>query len=109
MHPMFRNISFSSRFYWRFAPPLQALHVAEHRLAFSGFRLAAMMLTDDFIGPEEIAKARPAVTYSRQQLKTFEDTLPVRDELKWLCDNGFMLVVPRAGRREPTRSSARQP
>lgn len=56
-----------------------------------------MTLADDFIGPEDDAAARPGATYSRRHLKTFEHTLPAREELV-SSRHGFMLA---AGPPEP--------
>jgi len=96
---MFKSIALFLLSFMAACPALQARHLAEvNTPAQSRYQFAAITLADDFIGPEEIAAARPGVTYNRQQLKTFEDTLPVCEELVWLHDNGFMLV---AGPPEP--------
>lgn len=59
----------------------------------TGYKLAAAILGKDFITPEEIASARPGIVYTEAQLEEFESTLPSREELDWLRDNGFMLVA----------------
>ena len=50
------------------------------------------ILGNDFISPEEIAKAR-GVTYSDKQLATFGSTLPSQETLEWCRNNGMMLVA----------------
>lgn len=59
----------------------------------TGYELASAILGKDFITPEEIASARPGIVYTEAQLEEFESTLPSREELDWLRDNGFMLVA----------------
>ncbi len=96
---MFRIFALFLLFFMAACPTLKARHVTEaNASALSRYKFATATLEGDFIGPQEIAAARPGVTYSRQQLKTFEDTLPICDEIVWLRDNGFMLV---AGPPEP--------
>jgi len=91
---MLTRIALLLVFFLAACPRLLALHVAQvNAPALSGYELAAMTLAEDFVSPEEIAAARPGVSYSRQQLKAFKDTLPVYEELAWLRDNGFMLVA----------------
>jgi hypothetical protein len=58
----------------------------------TGDPLAHLILGDDFITPEAVSMARFGITYTIEQLELFEDTLPDREELEWLRDNGFMLV-----------------
>lgn len=96
---MFKRIALPIMFFLAACPRLLALHLADVQTpALSGYELAAMTLAEDFVSPEEITAARPGVRYSRQQLKIFQDTLPVCEELAWLRDNGFMLIAgpPRA-------------
>ena len=59
----------------------------------TGYELASAILGKDFITPEEISSARPGIVYTEAQLEEFESTLPSREELDWLRDNGFMLVA----------------
>ena len=91
---MFKSVALFLMFFMTLCPSLRARHIAEPNTsnAVSRYKSAAVNLAEDFISPEDIADAR-GVTYSPQQLKTFEDTLPVCEELVWLHDNGFMLVA----------------
>ncbi|MBI2100657.1 MAG: hypothetical protein HYT47_01390 [Candidatus Vogelbacteria bacterium] len=61
------------------------------------YELAKSILGQDFILPEEIAKAR-GVFYTGEQLAKFDETLPAPDALEWCRDNSMMLVAgpPRA-------------
>jgi hypothetical protein len=59
----------------------------------TGYELASAILGKDFITPEEIVSARPGIVYTEAQLEEFESTLPPREELDWLRENGFMLVA----------------
>jgi len=59
----------------------------------TGYELASAILGKDFITPEEISSTRPGIVYTEAQLEEFESTLPSREELDWLRDNGFMLVA----------------
>src|SRR3989338_10917175 len=56
------------------------------------YALAKQILGDDFITPEEIAKAR-GVVYSPEQIESLGNTIPPEDTLRWCRDNGFMLVA----------------
>ena len=58
-----------------------------------GYELAATILGKDFVTPEEIASARVGVVYTEDQLEQFESSLPSREELEWLRDNGYMLIA----------------
>ena len=58
----------------------------------SHYDLARHILGQDFITPEEIAKAR-GLTYSDKLLRQFKDTLPLEDDLNYCQANGFMLVA----------------
>jgi len=58
----------------------------------SGYLLAYNVLGDDFITPEEIARAR-GLTYSDEVLKRYEKTLPSSEELRWCKENGFLLTA----------------
>jgi hypothetical protein len=56
------------------------------------FALAREILGDDFISPEEIAVAH-SITYSEEQVAELERTLPDRETLEWLKQNGYYLVA----------------
>ena len=58
----------------------------------TGYALARDILGDDFITPDDVAKARN-LFYSDAQLALFQETLPSRDILEWLKANDFMLVA----------------
>ena len=55
--------------------------------------LARSILGNDFIAPEDIAKARHGIVYTPEEIARLCKTLPNRKELQWLRDNGFMLVA----------------
>ena len=56
------------------------------------YDLARHILGQDFITPEEVAKARGLV-YTNELLQQFKDTIPSEDTLSCCQVNGFMLVV----------------
>lgn len=55
--------------------------------------LARSVLGNDFVAPEDIAKARRGVVYTPEEIAGLCKTLPNRKELQWLRDNGFILVA----------------
>lgn len=55
-------------------------------------KLAHLILHEDFITPEKMADAY-GFSYSNEQLKCFEETLPNRWILQRLQTNGFMLIA----------------
>ncbi|MBU1558171.1 hypothetical protein KKC45_04385 [Patescibacteria group bacterium] len=57
-----------------------------------GHELASLILRDDFLSPEDVAKVY-GWNYSNEQLENFNETLPEFDELMWLKNNGYMLVA----------------
>lgn len=60
----------------------------------SDYSLAREILGNDFILPDEIARARNwELPYSDEQLHRFTETLPSEEVLQWLHDNGFILVT----------------
>jgi len=58
----------------------------------NGYNLARTILSKDFIAPEEIAIARKLI-YSDKVLRHFAETLPSKEALQWLRDNGFTLIA----------------
>jgi hypothetical protein len=71
---------------------VQVAEAASSRTASAAYQTAVTILGDDFITPQEVAETRSGVVYTENQLAEFEKTLPAEEELKWLRDNGFMLV-----------------
>jgi hypothetical protein len=57
-----------------------------------GYDLARLMLGDDFISPEEVARAHNFV-YSSDQLEGFEESLPDMEKLLFLRSNGCTLIA----------------
>ncbi len=57
-----------------------------------GHELARLVLGDDYITPEEVAKVY-GWSYSEEQLENFAETLPDLEELVWLKSNGYMLIT----------------
>lgn len=57
-----------------------------------GYEPARNILGDDFISPEEVAKAR-GVSYTVEQFKQLADTLPSAEALQWCEDNGYAVVA----------------
>ena len=57
-----------------------------------GEELARLILGDDYLSPEDVAKAY-GWSYSDEQLANFANTLPDFEELMWLRSNGYMLVA----------------
>jgi hypothetical protein len=53
---------------------------------------AQAILGNDFITPEEVAKARPGVVYSDEQIAALASTLPSADVLRWCKDNGYAVT-----------------
>lgn len=51
-----------------------------------------VILGNDFITPQEIAVVRK-LTYTYEQLQHFAETLPSEEVLRWLRDNGFVLIA----------------
>ena len=58
----------------------------------SGYGLAHEILGQDFITPEEVARAKGLV-YTDDFLQQFENTLPSEDVLRYCRENGFVLVA----------------
>ena len=56
------------------------------------YNLAKIILGKDFISPEAITKTR-GLSYTKEQLVAFGDTLPAQEMLEWCRDNGMMLVA----------------
>lgn len=56
------------------------------------YDLASTILGEDLISPEEIMKVRK-LTYGDDLLQQFIKTLPNKEVLLWLRDNGFILVA----------------
>ena len=56
------------------------------------YALAKQILGDDFITPEEIAKAR-GVVYSPEQIESLGNTIPPEDTLRWCRDNGYAIMA----------------
>ena len=56
-----------------------------------GYELAALILGDDFITPEKVAKAY-GKRYSDEQLKHLAESLPTEKALQWYRIHGYMLV-----------------
>ena len=79
------------------------VHIIEGIRRFSAkepdFALARSILGNDFIAPEEIAKARPGIVYAAEDIDEIEKKLPPREELEWLRD-GFMLL-PKPPKSKP--------
>jgi hypothetical protein len=57
-----------------------------------GHELARIILGDDYITPEEVAKAY-GLSYTDEQLGHFESTLPDVETILWLRANGCMLIA----------------
>ncbi len=57
-----------------------------------GEELARLILGDDYLSPEDVAKAY-GWSYNDEQLANFANTLPDFEELMWLRSNGYMLVA----------------
>jgi len=55
-----------------------------------GYELARLILGDDFLSPEDMAKAY-GWSYSDEQVANFADTLPDFDTLMWLKSTGSIL------------------
>lgn len=58
----------------------------------AGEDLARLVLGDDYVSPEDVAKTY-CWSYSGGQLANFANTLPDFEELMWLRSNGYMLVA----------------
>ncbi len=56
------------------------------------YTLAKQILGDDFITPEEIAKAR-GVVYSPEQIESLANTILPEDTLRWCRDNGYAIMA----------------
>jgi hypothetical protein len=57
-----------------------------------GYELATLILGDDFISPEEVANVY-SVSYTKDQLKQFVETLPNENILQWYRTNGYVLIA----------------
>lgn len=57
-----------------------------------GEDLARLILGDDYLSPEDVAKTY-GWTYSDDQLANFAETLPDMETVLWLRSNGYMLVA----------------
>lgn len=67
--------------------------ITTHSAKQPDYTLARSILGDDFVTPEEIAKARPDVTYTAEQIAQLSDSIPSADVLKWCKDNGYAVVA----------------
>ena len=71
-------------------------HVIEGIRRFSAkdpdYTLAKQILGDDFITPEEIAKAR-GVVYSSEHIESLANSIPPEDTLRWCRDNGYAIMT----------------
>lgn len=56
------------------------------------YSLARTILGSDFITPEEVAKARPSIAYTDEQITALVENLPSGDALKWCKDHGYALI-----------------
>ena len=57
-----------------------------------GEDLARLILGDDYLSPEDVAKAY-GWSYTDDQLENFTETLPDMEMVMWLRSNGYMLVA----------------
>lgn len=62
------------------------------RTLCAAYQEAVEVLGDDLLIPEEIMEDREGIVYTADQLTEFENSLPSKEELVWLRDNGFILV-----------------
>jgi hypothetical protein len=58
----------------------------------NGEDLARLILGDDYLSPEDVAKAY-GWSYQSEQLANFTNMLPDFEELMWLRSNGYMLTA----------------
>ena len=58
----------------------------------ASYELARQILGDDFIIPDEVARARH-LTYTDANFKHFADTLPSEETLRWCGANGYAVVA----------------
>jgi len=56
------------------------------------YSLARSILGADFITPEEVAKARPSIVYTHDQITALAESLPSKDMLMWCKDNSYATV-----------------
>jgi hypothetical protein len=56
------------------------------------YAIAQSILGNDFITPEEVAKTRPGIVYTDEQIATLASTLPSADMLRWCKDNGYAVM-----------------
>lgn len=56
------------------------------------YKVARSILGNDFISPEEVAKARK-LTYNDEQIEFLTETMPSAEVLKWCKDNGYAVVA----------------
>ena len=73
-----------------------AVYLAEGIRRFSAkapdYGLAQSILGADFITPEEVAKARPSIVYTNEQITALAESLPPQDVLKWCKENGYAVM-----------------
>lgn len=70
-------------------------HSGSHKsnqTATNGFGLARDILGDDFISPEEVMNVY-ASPYRKHELANLRKTVPNLKTLKWLLENGYMLIA----------------
>ncbi len=58
----------------------------------SDYTLTQSILGADFITPEEVAKARPSIVYTDDQITALAESLPSADALQWCKDNGYAVM-----------------
>ncbi len=66
--------------------------IARFTAKMPDYGLALSILGSDFITPEEVAKARPSIAYTDEQMTTLAENLPSEDVLKWCKDNGYAVI-----------------
>ncbi len=73
-----------------------AVYLADGIRRFSAkapdYNLAQSILGVNFITPEEVAKARPSIVYTDDQIMALAGSLPSADVLKWCKDNDYAVV-----------------
>lgn len=58
----------------------------------SSYARVQSILGIDFISPEEVMEVRPGVVYSKENLTTLAETIPLVEVLKWCRDNDYVVL-----------------
>ncbi|HVY54835.1 MAG TPA: hypothetical protein VHC46_03675 [Thermodesulfobacteriota bacterium] len=56
------------------------------------YALAQSILGEDFITPEEVAKARKGIVYTDEQITALAESLPSEEVLTWCKENGYAVI-----------------